>query len=160
LLHRFRHHAFLILCTSLVARAAAGEEPREGTGDFEQLSLDALLNPTITTATKSARTLEQTPSIVSVFGREDIERLGARQLIDLLRYVPGFYEVGSQLERNVAIRGIHASSPVPLRGAARRAAHERLPLLLELTRQLQPGAGPSGWRSSAGPARPSTAPTP
>jgi len=111
LLHRFRHHAFLILCTSLVARAAAGEEPREGTGDFEQLSLDALLNPTITTATKSARTLEQTPSIVSVFGREDIERLGARQLIDLLRYVPGFYEVGSQLERNVAIRGIHASSP-------------------------------------------------
>jgi outer membrane receptor protein involved in Fe transport len=111
LLHRIRHQTFLFLLTSLVARAAAGDEPREGTGDFEQLSLDALLSPTITTATKSVRTLEQTPSIVTVFGREDIERLGARQLIDLLRYVPGFYEVGSQLERNVAIRGIHASSP-------------------------------------------------
>jgi outer membrane cobalamin receptor len=111
LLHRNRHQTVLFLLTSLVARAAAGDEPREGMGDFEQLSLDALLNPTITTATKSVRTLEQTPSIVSVFGREDIERLGARQLIDLLRYVPGFYEVGSQLERNVAIRGIHASSP-------------------------------------------------
>jgi outer membrane receptor protein involved in Fe transport len=111
LLHRFRHHALFFFLTSLGARAAAGEEPVDGARDFEQLSLDALLNPTITTATKSVRTLEQTPSIVSVFGRDDIERLGARQLIDLLRYVPGFYEVGSQLERNVAIRGIHASSP-------------------------------------------------
>jgi outer membrane receptor protein involved in Fe transport len=110
LLHRFRHHTLLVLLSSLAARTAAGDE-RDGAGDFEQLSLDALLNPTITTATKSARTLEQTPSIVSVFGRDDIERLGARQLIDLLRHVPGFYEVGAQLERNVAIRGIHASSP-------------------------------------------------
>jgi outer membrane receptor protein involved in Fe transport len=111
LLHRFRHQACFLLATSLVCRAAAGQESPEGARDFEQLSLDALLNPTITTATKSVRTLEQTPSIVSVFGREDMDRLGARQLIDLLRYVPGFYEVGAQLERNVAIRGIHASSP-------------------------------------------------
>jgi outer membrane cobalamin receptor len=112
LLNHLRHKTLLLLLSSsLLGRAAAAEEPHEGAGDFEQLSLDALLNPTITTATKSARTLEQTPSIVSVFGREDIERLGARQLIDLLRFVPGFYEVGSQLERNVAIRGIHASSP-------------------------------------------------
>jgi outer membrane cobalamin receptor len=96
----------------LGAGAAVAEEPAVGDArDFEQLSLDALLNPTITTATKSARTLEQTPSIVTVFSREDIDRLGARQLIDLLRYVPGFYEVGSQLERNVAIRGVHAASP-------------------------------------------------
>jgi outer membrane receptor protein involved in Fe transport len=108
------------LCSSFVlaASGAAAQEPdipfalpSEPTRDFDQLSLDALLNPTITTATKSARTLEQTPSIVTVFGRDDIDRLGARQLIDLLRFVPGFYEVGSQLERNVAIRGVHASSP-------------------------------------------------
>jgi outer membrane receptor protein involved in Fe transport len=77
----------------------------------EQLSLEDLLNPTVFTATKSVLTLEQTPSIVSVFRREDIERLGVRQLIDLLRFVPGFYEVSSQLERNFAIRGIHAASP-------------------------------------------------
>jgi outer membrane receptor protein involved in Fe transport len=116
--HR-RHRVTLLLTASLalVAGEARAEEP---TGEqeqstqsleFERLSLDALLNPTITTSTKSARTIEQSPSIVTLFGREDIERLGAHQLIDLLRYVPGFYEVGSGLERNVAIRGIHASSP-------------------------------------------------
>jgi outer membrane receptor for ferrienterochelin and colicin len=109
--NQIRHQALAVVVLSLAARVAAGEEPHEVSHDFEQLSLDALLNPTITTATKSVRTLEQTPSIVSVFGRDDIERLGAHQLIDLLRHVPGFYEVGSQLERNVAIRGIHASSP-------------------------------------------------
>jgi outer membrane receptor protein involved in Fe transport len=79
--------------------------------DIEEFSLEDLLNPTVSTATKSTRTLEQSPSIVTVFVREDIDRLRARQLIDLLVHVPGFYEVSSQLERNVAIRGIHASAP-------------------------------------------------
>ena len=81
------------------------------TGDIEQLDLEELLNPTVSTATKSVRTLEQTPAIVTVFRRDDINRLGARQLIDLLRFVPGFYEVSSPLERNIAIRGVHAASP-------------------------------------------------
>ncbi len=78
--------------------------------EAETISLEDLLNATVSTATKSVLTLEQTPSIVSVFRRDDIERLGARQLIDLLRFVPGFLEVSSQIERNVAIRGVHASS--------------------------------------------------
>ena len=80
-------------------------------GDIEQLALEDLLNPTVSTATKSVAHPGADPAIVTVFRREDIDRLGAQQLIDLLRYVPGFYEVGSQLERNVAIRGVHAASP-------------------------------------------------
>jgi outer membrane receptor protein involved in Fe transport len=83
----------------------------ELTGDIEELALEDLLSPKVSTATKSVRTLEQTPAIVTVFRREDITRLGAKQLIDLLRFVPGFYEVGSSLERNIAIRGVHAASP-------------------------------------------------
>jgi outer membrane receptor protein involved in Fe transport len=95
----------------LVAPAAAQEPGAPPAEQEQELSLDALVNLPVFTSTKSARSVEQAPSIVTVFGREDIERLGARQLIDLLRHVPGFYEVGSQLERNIAIRGIHASSP-------------------------------------------------
>jgi outer membrane receptor protein involved in Fe transport len=103
----------LLAATALLpGRAWAQAPPSEGAVvDIEQFSLEDLLNPTVSTATKSRRTLEQSPSIVTVFRREDIDRLQARQLIDLLQHVPGFYEVSSQLERNVAIRGIHASAP-------------------------------------------------
>jgi outer membrane receptor protein involved in Fe transport len=103
-----------LLVVVVFAPAAAAQQPdgaEEPGGEAPQtISLEDLLNATVSTATKSVLTLEQTPSIVSVFRRDDIERLGARQLIDLLRYVPGFVEVSSQIERNVAIRGIHASS--------------------------------------------------
>ncbi len=99
--------ALLLLTT--VARSVAAQ-PAQAAGEGETISLEDLLNATVSTATKSVLTLEQTPSIVSVFRRDDIDRLGAHHLIDLLRYVPGFVEVSSQIERNVAIRGIHASS--------------------------------------------------
>jgi outer membrane receptor protein involved in Fe transport len=97
--------------TIVLLRPAHAVEPGQDTTELEKLSLGALLNPIVTTATKSVLTLEETPSIVTVFQREDIERRGARQLMDLLRFVPGFFEVSSQPESNVAIRGIHASSP-------------------------------------------------
>jgi outer membrane receptor protein involved in Fe transport len=108
-----------LLGALLWARAALGQpggnDPAPPvtavSGDIEQLALEDLLNPTVSTATKSVRTLEQTPAIVTVFRREDIHRLGVHQLIDLLRFVPGFYEVSSPLERNIAIRGVHAASP-------------------------------------------------
>jgi outer membrane receptor protein involved in Fe transport len=102
----------LLFIVVAYAPAAAAQQPEGGDagGEVQTISLEDLLNATVSTATKSVLTLEQTPSIVSVFRRDDIERLGAKQLIDLLRFVPGFVEVSSQTERNVAIRGIHASS--------------------------------------------------
>ncbi|MGA9522573.1 MAG: TonB-dependent receptor [Myxococcaceae bacterium] len=90
---------------------SAGEQPLNDVEYFLNFEQQLLQGVMISTATRSELSIEQTPSIVTVFRREDIERLGARQLVDLLRYVPGFFEVSGQLERNVAIRGIHASSP-------------------------------------------------
>ena len=101
----------LALALLVAGSPAWAQGPGGEAGDIEDFSLEDLLNPTVSTATKSKRSLEQSPSIVSVFLREDIERLQVRQLIDLLAHVPGFYEVSSQLERNVAIRGVHASAP-------------------------------------------------
>jgi len=102
--------AALALMVAAPALAQEPEPPAEQPPS-EEISLDDLVNMPVLTTTKSARTVEQAPGIVTVFSREDIERLGAHQLIDLLRHVPGFYEVGSQLERNIAIRGVAASSP-------------------------------------------------
>jgi outer membrane cobalamin receptor len=98
----------------LVAPKGSGAQVKEAgvvsPDDLERMSLEELLSVQVTTATKSERTLEQAPSIVTVFRREDIDRLQVHQLVDLLKFVPGFYEVAAQLGRNVAVRGIHATS--------------------------------------------------
>ena len=48
--------------------------------------------------------------IVTVFSRKDMDRLGARRLIELLRMTPGFVEVASPMKRNIASRGVHSST--------------------------------------------------
>ena len=84
---------------------------------YASMSLEQLLSlvvfsteQTVSTATMTERKIEETPAIITVFTKDDILRLGARNLADLLQYVPGFYEVSTQLGRNYAIRGIHAST--------------------------------------------------
>lgn len=75
-----------------------------------ELDLASLLDVPVVTGSAAESSLEESPSIVTVFLAEDIDRLGIRNLADLLHYVPGMFEVSAQLERNFAIRGIHAAS--------------------------------------------------
>ena len=51
-----------------------------------------------------------TPATVSIYSREDIDRLGIRNLIDLLRITPGFAEVGDSNERNIGTRGVYGTT--------------------------------------------------
>jgi len=48
------------------------------------------LNTKVRIASRLLQTQEEAPSVVSVITREDIERFGWRDLIDILRTVPGF----------------------------------------------------------------------
>jgi outer membrane receptor for ferrienterochelin and colicin len=50
------------------------------------------------------------PSTVTVYRQEDIELLGARNLLDLLRLTPGFAELGDNNERVVGVRGTSSTS--------------------------------------------------
>lgn len=62
--------------------------------DLTDLSLSELLNVEISvgsTSEKKTTTLRDTPGIISVIRGEDIQRMGARDLIDVLRLVPGFF---------------------------------------------------------------------
>jgi len=52
--------------------------------------LQALLNTPITVASKKATTSRESPGIVSFLTRDEILASGARDLIDVLRLVPGF----------------------------------------------------------------------
>jgi outer membrane receptor for ferrienterochelin and colicin len=54
------------------------------------ISVDELLNMQITVSSKTELTPRESPGIVSVITNEEIQNSGARDLIDILRFVPGF----------------------------------------------------------------------
>src|SRR5215831_12871390 len=58
--------------------------------DIAELSLERLLDITISIATGKTQKLEEAPGIVSVITAEEMQRLGARTLADVLKTVPGF----------------------------------------------------------------------
>src|SRR5688572_16176096 len=77
--------------------------------DFEELELDDLLNVTISIAAGRTQTLEEAPSIVSVVTDEEIRRLGARTLEEVLETVPGVEVLTDNLGRGlIVLRGIPA----------------------------------------------------
>lgn len=54
------------------------------------ISIDELLNMSMTVSSKTSLTPRETPGIVSVITSEDIKISGARDLIDILQTIPGF----------------------------------------------------------------------
>lgn len=70
------------------------------------ISIDELLNMKTNVASKATLTPRETPGIVSFITEEEIRYSGARDLIDVLRLVPGFdfgYDVGGVI--GVGLRG-------------------------------------------------------
>jgi outer membrane receptor for ferrienterochelin and colicins len=68
--------------------------------DLTLLSLEDLLNLTVTVASKTTVKSTLSPSTVSLFSRQDLDALGVTDLIDLLKFVPGFYPSFSPIEGN------------------------------------------------------------
>jgi outer membrane receptor protein involved in Fe transport len=71
------------------------------------MSLEELMNTKVAIATKSDQPLSETPSIVSVITSDDIKKMGARELADVLQTIPGF-ELLKKFdgEYGVGIRGV------------------------------------------------------
>ncbi len=77
-------------------------------GQWEQL-FDTF-NVSVVTASQTAEPLKETPVPITVITKDQIEKMGARTLKDVLVTVPGFYFVQDHNEVNIASRGIYASS--------------------------------------------------
>ncbi len=54
---------------------------------------------------KHRQNIDFIPATVTVYGKDEIERLGARNLLDLIRITPGFAELGDNNERILGTRG-------------------------------------------------------
>jgi len=98
----------------LPAEAQPESYPRAmlaGIKDITELSLEDLLNAELTTSTKSKpMSIRDSPNVMTVVTREEIQRSGARALADVLRLVPGF-QLGGDLYSSVfaGFRGIWGS---------------------------------------------------
>ena len=64
--------------------------------------------PIVVSASKKPERVTSAPSIISVVSAEDIERMGAKTLMDVLRTIPGMEIVRDELGvSQIAVRGLH-----------------------------------------------------
>lgn len=77
--------------------------------DVFDMSLEDLLNMEISVGGSNKLTLRETPGIITVITEREIKTSGARDLVDLLRTVPGF-EFSGDIENTIGlgVRGNHA----------------------------------------------------
>ena len=78
--------------------------------DFFEMSIEELMEIEVGVASRKESTQRESPGVVTVITREQIQKTGARDLVDILRLVPGF-QTGFDTAGayGVAIRGIWAN---------------------------------------------------
>ncbi|HET8706625.1 MAG TPA: TonB-dependent receptor plug domain-containing protein [Pseudomonadales bacterium] len=92
--------------------ATSGHAEAFSNEELAGLSLDQLLDVPVSVATLTNSTTRESPGIITVITRDQIENLGARDLRDVLRVVPGFgigqdaaYGLGLSLRGNWGMEG-------------------------------------------------------
>ncbi len=79
--------------------------------DFnDDLGLEELMNVKLTVASQKELSIDQTPAIVSVLTKEDIQRSASKDFTDVMRLIPGF-EFASDVnsEVGIGVRGIYST---------------------------------------------------
>jgi outer membrane cobalamin receptor len=72
----------------------------------EESDLQKILNKNLTVSSRKALSTRETPGIISLITAEEIRNAGARDLIDILRLVPGFdVEQDLQFVMGIGLRG-------------------------------------------------------
>jgi outer membrane receptor for ferrienterochelin and colicins len=93
----------------LLVLPARALEPGEIT-DISELSLEELLDRPVTSGTRRILTARQTPAVVTVITGEEIRRMGYGSLAEILRTVPGFYDLYDHSTHNMGVRGINGGT--------------------------------------------------
>lgn len=102
----------LLLLVPSAGTAAAPEEGQEDAAvpsarELEALDLEELLSRKLTVATRTAQTSRDAPGIVSVITRAELAATGARDLLEVLEYVPGFASaMDTEGAVSLGVRGI------------------------------------------------------
>jgi outer membrane receptor for ferrienterochelin and colicins len=97
-------YAPLFALLLLATRAAAEETPEAEAVD--DLDLVKLLNVEVSTATKTAESIEDAPAVITVVTREEIQRWGYRSVAEVLERTVGFFVVDDHILPNTGVRGM------------------------------------------------------
>jgi iron complex outermembrane receptor protein len=95
-----------------VAEPAAPAEPEVDVSELDKLSLEQLLESKVVTG-KIEQRVEEVPAVITVIKAEEIQARGYASLADVLRTVPGFYDVTDLVNHDVGIRGINVGTRAP-----------------------------------------------
>lgn len=100
---RLRRSAFLVILLA-VSRARAQESADDDAVD--ELDLVKLLSVEVSTASKTAESIDEAPAVITVVTREDIARWGYQSIAEVLEHTVGFYVVDDHILPNVGVRGM------------------------------------------------------
>jgi iron complex outermembrane receptor protein len=105
-----RRTVFAMVCAWLVCRphAAALADP-DGPRDAEvadDLDLVKLLNVEVSTASKTAESVDEAPAVITLVTRKDIQRWGYQTVAEVLEHTVGFYLIDDHILPNVGVRGM------------------------------------------------------
>lgn len=87
---------FLLLCTSVFATSLRLDETilskaDDNTKDLLELSLEELLEIEVVVASQTEETIFDAPASVTVFTRQQLQRMGVDSVEEVLNFVPGFF---------------------------------------------------------------------
>jgi outer membrane receptor for ferrienterochelin and colicins len=88
---------------------AADREPPEEATESEgtsDLDLVKLLNVEVSTASKTAESVEDAPAVITVVTREEIRRWGYQTVAEILSHTVGFYLIDDHILPNASVRGV------------------------------------------------------
>ncbi|MHC5083210.1 MAG: TonB-dependent receptor plug domain-containing protein [Planctomycetota bacterium] len=100
-----RFGAILIVLLSVCVQAFAESDDPNGQGDLFDMSIEALMDVEISTASKYKQLTSEAPSSVTVITDEEIRLYGYRQFLDIIASVPGFYKTYDRNYGYIGVRG-------------------------------------------------------
>jgi outer membrane receptor for ferrienterochelin and colicins len=78
--------------------------------DLELWGFDLQLDTVVTAASKKSERVSHAPAIITVISGEEIRARGYRSLADVIRRVPGFYDLYDLVTHNVGVRGVNGGA--------------------------------------------------